>query len=222
MSLLSKATKATSNVLLLPLRVAFPKTVIEQRKHYKVKKKETPYCPSCGMEHLVLRKTSDTLEGEDLGDDSEVNYTWDCSSCKLSIEVADPSISTLKQWIAENGKEIYLNSPYYQHKQIGDLDEIVERNIRKRVLTARLFLVVSLIFAVIFLYACITTNFFFALNSFLMGFCIFFLGVVNGYRAWQIKTDSLYADNPKEQFHSWLANYQWFKYPSHETVSEEA
>lgn len=222
MGLLSKATKATGNVVLLPLRVAFPKTVLEQRKYYKVKKKETPYCPSCGMEHLTLRKISDTLENDDSSYDSEAVYTWKCSSCKLSIEVENPNVSTLKQWIIENGKEIYLNSPYYQNKQEGYLDEIVEKNIRKRVLTARLFLVVSSFFVISFLYACITTNFFFALNSFLMGFCIFFLGVANGYRAWQIKTDNLYAANPKKQFHEWLANYQWFKYPSHELSSKEA
>lgn len=229
MGLLKKSSGLASHVVMMPLKIAFPDTVRNQYKSYKVEKKKAPFCPSCGVSHLqrLLIDQEEENSREDQEHDDTVYKeeqlaTWICPSCKLTIELPDGKIDTLKAWIAENGRDIYENSAYFKMKNSGELDEEINRNIKLRIYTARALLGISIFFVLVFFYACFTMNFLFAVNSILASLCALFIGVVNSYRAWQIKTDNLYAPNPKEQFHQWLSEFKWFNFPDYEEGVSDA
>lgn len=193
-----------------PARLALPKSVVKQ--HLAAvdtsKNSSAPYCPSCARSRLY----KSTLEYEDLEEDVAV---WLCKQCDFKAEVEGDTISDLKDWLQENARSVYEESFVYEQMESQEdyATEARYYRVKKRVYTARIFLGLALLFLPSFIYASFKLNFFLMFNSVLITFCFLFIGAVNGYRAWQIETNSFYAHDGKAQFNNWIKSNNWFAYP---------
>lgn len=210
MSLLKNGAYKVWRGTTAPVRLVIPRTVNTQFKEgvKTLKGSDTPYCPNCARSRLF----KSTVEYEDTEDDICV---WLCKSCDFKAEVEGDTTADLKDWLQENARVVYEDSFVYE-QMTSEEDYAAEARyykVKKRVYIARLFLLLSLFFMPVFLYACFKLNFFLIFNSALLAFCLLFLGAVNGYRAWQIETNSFYAQDGKAQFHNWLKSHNWFAYP---------
>lgn len=216
MSFLKDSAKFTGKRLTAPLKSVFVPQVGKQMKASKqgLSESTAPFCPQCLASRLelvdVMKNEGSTVE----------RSKWDCFNCSFSVEVVGSSVSSVKKWIEVNGADVYRAAKLKGYSDESDEELRRERVVKKNVFVARVFLFVSFFFALSFLYACFTGSKFYALNSFLMVVCTVFLGIVNGYRAWQVKNDMLFSRNAKQQFHFWIKNYNWFAYP--EVVSYPA
>lgn len=214
MGFFKDSAKFTGKRLTAPLKSVFVPQVGRQFEASKKTLSETtaPFCPQCLSSRLemteVIKPEGSMIE----------RSKWDCFNCSFSAEVVGTSISSIKSWIEVNGAEVYRAGKLNGYS-LGE-DEHLKRSraVGKSVFVARVFLFTAILFAFSFLYACFTGSKFYALNSFLMVACMIFLGIVNGYRAWQIENDMLFAKNPKKQFHFWVMNYNWFARPVRESL----
>ena len=210
MGLLKKGASTLWSATTAPTRLVFPRAVTKQHNATvkTLKTSHAPYCPNCARSRLF----KSTLDYSDLEDSISV---WLCNTCDFKAEVYGDSISDLKYWLQENAREVYENSFLYEQMQSNE-DYAVEarqQKIKKRVYMARFFLILGLLFLPLAILGILKLNFFLALNSMLVGFCMAFMGAVNGYRAWQIHTNSFFAKDGKAQFNEWLTTTNWFAFP---------
>lgn len=167
-----------------------------------------PVCPNCAAARLIKNDNpNDSLPKN--------SAEWECPQCEFNIDVDGQSTDDLKEWLVHNAKEVYQNSLIHE-ELYGDSEADAARytQVKKRVLISRGFLTIAILFSIFFIYACFKHNFILMFNTALMAFSFIFIGAANGYRAWQIEHDRLFAKNGKAQFHYWLRNYNWFALPN--------
>lgn len=191
----------------MPVDWAVPRTVIKSTKEFKFENSRYPICPNCSLSRFSKL--------EDKNENGEV--VWRCSACDFEAHTKGGSIEHITAWCEQNAKEIFNNSEY-QQQRLKEFSEdptsgFIALNVRRNMLGCYAFLGLSLIFGLLFLYACWLTSIFFMINTSFFVIATSFMALIFNYRAWQAQTHSLYSHNAKEQFHWWVKNHPWFKYP---------
>lgn len=202
-----KIVKAITKPVRMPVDWAVPRSVIRGTKEFKFENSRYPICPNCSLARFSK------LENKN----SEGKVVWQCSSCDFEALTKGGDIEDISLWCEQNAQEVYNNSKY-QQKRLEEYaenpkDGFIALNVRRNMFGCYIFLGLASLFGLAFLYACWTTKIFFIINTLFFVIATLFMAIIFNYRAWQAITNSLYSPNAKQQFHWWVRNHPWFRYP---------
>ena len=222
---------APLKVILLPARVSVPKSVQNTHKFYTqtLTKAKSYLCPACGDGYLTPVKHSGLPEPE-LDTDSDntqglkvlqapkapppLDQVWECSTCFERIETTGSEFAEVGGLLSNKGRELYENGIAYQDRMLAINDGRLLDTVIRKVQIARMVRLVSFVIALMFFIGIYKGSLMFCLTIILFSTLIFMNALVVSYRAWQLYTDNVFVENPKEQFHWWFANEKWFAYPN--------
>lgn len=202
----NKLRRVITKPLRLPINWALPRSTVGAVKEFKFSDSRYPICPNCTLSRFEVSEDTD---------DSGL-YEWSCPSCEYKVHTKEASLPAIQTWYHHNAKEVYKNSPYQQKRRQADSADgssFVSVNVRRNMIGSYILLGFSIIMLLLFLFAAWTTDFFFMLNTLIFAAATAFLGLSFNYRAWQAQTNNIYSKDGKKQFHWWVKNHPWFRYP---------
>ncbi|MED6316456.1 MAG: hypothetical protein VYA60_04360 [Pseudomonadota bacterium] len=178
------------------------------------------YCPRCGESYLKLLEPTATPQRvkesafylvEDIPEDSLVY--WVCPECGFGFEADTYGLKKSKDTIEQVRDFIRDTSLDELHSDIEITDDEIEEKINNHMRTSRIYFFISFIFIMFMMIGAIKGAILFVLAISLFIATLVLIALKWSYRAWQLRTNSLYAENPKEQFLTWLSTNNPFKAP---------
>lgn len=182
---------------------------------------KTVYCPSCGESYLKLytddtvpqRMLDKTYFNQEITDSDKVAH-WGCPECDfcysalVTTENPKETVDDLKDFIRNpENQHIFFDEDVFLSENAAP---IIARHMRN----AYIFYVLSALVTVLFFVGLYKHQLFFSITMTLFVATFLMNGLRWSYRAWQLHTRNVYAENPKEQFYEWLKTANPLKFPN--------
>ena len=221
MGILKTSKTVAGKIVTGPLAYLYPKASqkrTEQILNYK-NNVESIYCPRCGESYLKLLDAEDTPEtiketafyvAEDIPPNSLVY--WACPECFLGIAASAEgikpkhTIDQVREFVRECSDEIYNEIAPFDEEEI---DERVQNHMR----VSYLYFGVTFLLILLMVTGLVKGSFSFVIPLTLFIATSALIALKWSYRAWQVRNDKLFAENPKEQFLDWISSNNPFKTP---------
>lgn len=220
MGFFSVAKTVTRKVVTAPKAYVIPRVVRKNGKklfNYD-DRVESLYCPRCGESYLKLLEPGSTPERvkeaafymlDDIPYDNLVY--WACPECEFGFEAnthggkPKDTIEQVRDFIRESSAEVLIDNVMS--------DEDIEERINSHMRASRLYFFLTFLLVVFMLVGLFKGALLFVFAILIFIATVALLALKWSYRAWQLRTNSLYAENAKEQFLSWLTSTNPFKTP---------
>lgn len=222
MSIFGKSVKVAGKVLTGPAKFLYPKTAQNTGKtlfNYD-NRVSSIYCPRCGESYLklydnesvpnVMREDTYSFIGTD--NPSQTVY-WGCPECTFCFAASTES-ATPRQTI-EHVKEFVRQTSRQELMGDNDIsDDYTASIMANQMKLAYLFFSLASGSSMLLLYGVMKGSWFFCITITLFIATFIMIGLKWSYRAWQLHTENLYADDAKAQFFDWLSNNNPLKHPA--------
>lgn len=220
MSIFGKSAKVAGKLVSAPAKFLYPKSAQNTGKNLFTysDRVSTIYCPRCGESHLKLldnefvpQRLKDNAYSESDMDDPYLVY-WACPECDFCYAASTSSVSAKKS--IEQVRDFIRNSDKGELIDESLLtDDHQQAVIKNQMNAAYIFFGLAVISFLLLLFGVYQTAWFFCLTIMLFIATFIMIGLKWSYRAWQLHTGNLYAEDPKAQFLDWLSNNNPLKRP---------
>lgn len=155
-----------------------------------------PLCPNC--DKGTMRIPDDSVSSDD---GHQTLYPWSCHSCGFKV-FAGADTRQARQMMGDmRAQAMSARLSSLEKEQIAEIAKS-HRNNSRAYYAAALFALLGFLYMVASGASLMT-----CINWLVIGMAVFVIGLVRAYRAWQVRTGTLFVEGA---FIRWLQNERWF------------
>lgn len=221
MSIFGKSAKVAGKIVSAPAKFLYPKAAQTTGKNLFTYKDRVSsiYCPRCGESHLKLldnelvpQRLIDGAYSNGEMENLNMIAFWACPECDFcyaaSTENSSPkrSIEQVRDFVRNSAKEDLIDDSLLT-------DDHQYAVISNQMKAAYIFYALAIISTLLLLFGVYKGAWFFCITIMLFIATFIMIGLKWSYRAWQLHTGNLYAEDAKAQFLDWLSSNNPLKRP---------